>query len=42
LEEGLRNTIMWYLDNNEWVEDIVSRKNYKNWMTENYSKRESK
>jgi dTDP-glucose 4,6-dehydratase len=42
LEKGLRKTIMWYLDNNKWVEDIVSRKNYKDWMTENYSKRESK
>ena len=42
LEEGLRKTIMWYLDNNEWIEDIYSRKNYQEWITKNYSKRENK
>lgn len=36
--EGLRITIQWYLDNQEWVDHIVSGQ-YMNWMEMNYAHR---
>lgn len=37
-EEGLVNTIKWYLANKEWVNDILSGE-YKNWLDKNYQNR---
>ncbi|NMB55692.1 MAG: dTDP-glucose 4,6-dehydratase [Leptolinea sp.] len=39
LEEGLRKTVRWYLDHQEWVEQITDRTNYQDWMQKNYDKR---
>ncbi len=39
LEDGLRKTVQWYLDNQQWVEEIASRVNYQDWMTRNYTQR---
>ena len=34
-EQGLKSTIRWYLENEEWVESVVSG-DYKNWITKQY------
>lgn len=38
-ETGIRKTVMWYLDNKEWI-DHVSSGEYRNWMEANYDKRD--
>jgi len=35
---GLRKTVQWYLDNPEWIEDVVSGA-YRQWMEQNYQDR---
>ena len=40
LSSGLRKTIQWYLDNKDWVEAIMTRNNYSEWLTRNYQKRQ--
>lgn len=37
-EEGLRQTVRWYLDNQEWVEHVRSGE-YRNWIEKNYAGR---
>jgi dTDP-glucose 4,6-dehydratase len=37
-ESGLRQTVCWYLDNEEWWEDVVSGA-YKSWIDKNYDSR---
>ena len=37
-EEGLRKTVRWYLDNNDWSEAVRSGE-YRKWMDRNYTKR---
>jgi len=37
-ETGIRKTVRWYLDNQDWVSHIVSGE-YKNWLATNYSER---
>lgn len=37
-ESGLRKTVQWYLDNQEWVEHVKSGA-YQNWIEQNYEKR---
>lgn len=37
-ETGLRKTVQWYLDNQEWVEHVKSGA-YQNWIEQNYEKR---
>ncbi len=37
-ETGLRKTVVWYLDNPEWVENVTSGA-YQSWMRQNYSER---
>jgi len=37
-EEGLRNTVKWYLSNSEWIENIKSGE-YLRWMEKNYTER---
>ena len=39
LEKGLRKTIEWYLENAEWLHAIQKRKDYKEWVGDNYKKR---
>jgi dTDP-glucose 4,6-dehydratase len=36
---GIRKTIQWYLDNQEWV-DTISSGEYKNWIDKNYKERQ--
>ena len=35
-ETGIRKTIQWYLDNQDWVRNVTSG-DYKNWIEKNYS-----
>jgi dTDP-glucose 4,6-dehydratase len=39
-EEGLRETIKWYLANQEWVNSIQEKPGYCDWIKTNYQKRE--
>jgi dTDP-glucose 4,6-dehydratase len=39
LEEGLRMTVSWYLENIEWVEAIRNRPSYQDWRSVNYGTR---
>lgn len=40
-ETGIRKTVTWYLENQTWVNNITSGE-YKNWIGQNYQKREGK
>ena len=37
-EEGLRATVNWNLNNNQWIQNILSG-SYKNWVEKNYNQR---
>jgi len=37
-ETGIRKTVQWYLENQGWVEHVVSGE-YQNWVAENYGER---
>ena len=39
-EEGLQQTVRWYLDNEKWVRDVQSG-DYRNWLAANYTQRQS-
>ncbi len=36
VEEGLKRTVRWYLDNAEWLENVTS-KDYQKWINLNYA-----
>jgi len=40
LEEGLANTVTWYLNNRDWIEKVTGDKAFTDWITKNYQKRE--
>ena len=37
-DTGIRKTVQWYLDNQEWVNHILSGE-YQSWIQQNYSSR---
>jgi len=37
-KQGLENTVKWYLENRDWMEEISSGE-YRNWLEKNYTKR---
>ena len=39
-EEGLRSTVQWYLDNQEWVKSILEKPGFNEWIKSNYQSRE--
>ena len=39
LETGLVKTVDWYLDNLGWIEKILDRSEFKDWIETNYEKR---
>lgn len=39
IESGLRATVKWYLDHMDWVEAILKREGYGNWLEQNYARR---
>ncbi|MBI5839222.1 MAG: dTDP-glucose 4,6-dehydratase [Chloroflexi bacterium] len=40
LQNGLRETIQWYLSNMDWANAIRERNEYQKWVSKNYSQRE--
>ena len=36
IADGLEKTVQWYLDNMDWVEKILKKKNYQAWLDKNY------
>ncbi len=42
LEQGLRDTVQWYLSHPEWVDAIRNRQEYKGWLDANYKSRSEK
>lgn len=39
-ETGIRKTVVWYLENQEWVANVLSG-NYREWVERNYSERQA-
>lgn len=39
LESGLRKTVLWYLNNLEWVSSILKRPDFQAWLENNYASR---
>ncbi len=37
-DTGIRKTVQWYLDNQQWVNNVLSG-DYKNWLIKNYNNR---
>lgn len=42
LQTGLRQTVAWYLEHPEWVEEIHQQSDLQSWMTKNYAERGGK
>jgi len=40
LSSGLRKTVEWYLNNSQWVETVIKRPDYQDWLRKNYANRE--
>lgn len=41
LQQGLRDTVQWYLDNPEWVQAITEQSDYSAWVQKNYAGRKA-
>lgn len=39
LERGLVKTVEWYLNNQDWVDNILKEKDYQSWLEKNYQTR---
>lgn len=39
LEEGLRQTVQWYLDHQTWLDHVSRQEQYKEWINRNYVER---
>lgn len=39
IESGLRATVLWYLENPEWVKSVLGQDGYAAWLEKNYTKR---
>jgi dTDP-glucose 4,6-dehydratase len=39
LESGLQRTVKWYLDHPDWVEKVLSKGDYQQWVEQNYKNR---
>jgi len=42
LQDGLKKTVRWYLENGEWIDAIRKQQAYQKWLDENYTKRGGK
>jgi dTDP-glucose 4,6-dehydratase len=40
LETGLAFTVNWYLNHQDWIENVTGSKAFSDWITKNYQKRE--
>ena len=39
LSDGLKNTVMWYLNHTDWLNAIIKEKDYQQWVQINYQQR---
>lgn len=39
MERGLRQTVLWYLENRDWLDAIILEKDYQSWLSTNYERR---
>lgn len=39
LKSGLRKTVRWYLDNPQWLQNVINRPDYREWIENNYKNR---
>jgi len=39
LESGLKSTVKWYLDNQNWIENVTGNVAFQNWLFRNYENR---
>ncbi len=39
LKQGLLSTVQWYLDHQDWLENITKEKDYQKWIMQNYQQR---
>jgi dTDP-glucose 4,6-dehydratase len=39
LDEGLRDTVLWYIHHSEWVDAIQKQTTYQSWIDKNYTQR---
>ena len=39
LKSGLKSTVKWYLDNQNWIEQVTGNVAFQNWLTNNYENR---
>ena len=39
LFSGLEKTVQWYLDHQDWIENIQKKQDYQQWLDKNYAKR---
>jgi len=42
IESGLRETVKWYLENEDWVQAVMKENDYKTWLEKNYVRRGGK
>lgn len=42
LEQGLQETVGWYIDNLDWSERVRQKRDYQSWVDENYHRRNEK
>lgn len=42
LDEGLKSTVVWYLENMDWVNAIRTKPDFQNWLNKNYELRGQK
>ncbi len=40
LQQGLRDTVVWYLEHPDWIAGISAKGEYQSWVEENYQKRD--
>lgn len=40
LQSGLIKTVQWYLEHDEWVDRLIQKPDYQNWMSQNYTNRQ--
>jgi dTDP-glucose 4,6-dehydratase len=39
LENGLRKTVNWYIENRSWIEDVTGASVFEDWIIKNYQSR---
>ncbi len=39
LEEGLKQTVIWYLENTSWMENLGEKQTFREWLNKNYKER---